>query len=67
MSPRPLRTERDAERLVAWVREAAEELENAHEVLDNAGVARSLPGSPVECTLAARIALALEPAPAVPA
>lgn len=54
---------KDAERLIAYVREAADELEKAHQVLDHAGVPRSIPGrEPVECTLAARIAVALEQA-----
>lgn len=48
----------DAEKLVAWLREGADELEKAHAVLDDEGVPRSLPGSDVECTLAARIAFA---------
>jgi hypothetical protein len=48
---------RDAEKLVAWLREAADELEKAHRILDAEDVPRSLPDSDAECTLAARIAL----------
>lgn len=48
---------RDGDTLVAWVREAADEIEKAHAFLDDCGVPRSLPGTEVECTLAARIAL----------
>ena len=49
---------KDGDVLVAWLREAANELEKAHAVLDFLKVPRSLkPGSDVECTLAARIAL----------
>lgn len=51
-------TERDGDTLVAWLREAADELEKAHAILDHYGVPRSVPGTePAECTLAARIAL----------
>lgn len=51
---------RDGDKLIAWLREGADELEHAHRILDEAGVPRSLPGvEDVECTLAARIALAL--------
>jgi hypothetical protein len=50
----------DAETLVEWLREGAAELEKAHRVLDDHDVPRSLPESNVECTLAARIALALD-------
>jgi hypothetical protein len=52
---------RDGDVFIAWVREAADELEKAHAILDEAGAPRSIPGSDTECTLAARIALALEP------
>ena len=52
---------RDGDKLVAWLREGADELEKAHRTLDNYGVPRSRPGSDCECTLAARISLALEP------
>jgi hypothetical protein len=49
---------RDGDKLVAWLREAADELEKAHAFLDHLGVPRSIPGNePVECTLAARISL----------
>lgn len=49
----------DGDRMVAWVREAADELEKAHAFLDAHGVPRALnPDDAVECTLAARIALA---------
>jgi hypothetical protein len=51
---------RDGDKLIAWLREGADELEKAHAVLDLADVPRSLPGSDVECTLAARIALAVD-------
>jgi hypothetical protein len=52
---------RDGDKLTAWLREAADEIDKAHAILDEAGMPRRLPGSDVECTLAARIALALEP------
>jgi len=48
----------DAERLVAWIREGADELEKAHAILDGAGIPRSTSAA-AECTLAARIALLL--------
>jgi hypothetical protein len=47
----------DAEKLVAWLREAADELEKAHAFLDALGVPRQMPGTDVDCTLAARIGL----------
>jgi hypothetical protein len=47
----------DAEKLIAWIREAANELEKAHRILDEMAVPRRIPGSDVECTLAARIVL----------
>lgn len=47
----------DGDKLAAWLREGADEIDKAHAVLDVAGVPRSIPGSDVECTLAARIAL----------
>jgi hypothetical protein len=54
------RTMGDAEQLIAYVREAANELEKAHEYLDMVGVPRSVPGNePVECTLIVRISLLL--------
>ena len=57
---------RDAEKLVAWVREAADELEKAHAFLDAHDVPRSVPGhEPTECTLAARIAVALDKEPPI--
>lgn len=52
---------KDAEKLVAWLREGADELEKAHLILDDAGVPRKLvgndPNDPTECTLAARISM----------
>ncbi len=48
----------DGDKLVAWLREGADELEKAHRLLDAYSVPRCLPGTEVECTLAARIALA---------
>lgn len=48
---------RDGETLVAWLREGADELEKAHRLLDDLLIPRSLPGTKVECTLTARIAL----------
>ena len=48
---------RDGDKLSAWLREAARELDTAHATLDNLGVPRSIPGSVVECSLAARITL----------
>lgn len=45
----------DAEKLIAWLREGAYELQNAHRVLDDAGVPRR--NAEAEYTLAARIAL----------
>jgi hypothetical protein len=48
---------RDAEKLIAWLREAADELEKAHAYLDAINAPRRVPGSDVDCTLAARIAL----------
>jgi hypothetical protein len=50
---------RDGDKITAWLREAADELDKAHAILDAHDVPRSLPGTGVECTLAARIALAL--------
>lgn len=44
----------DADKLIAWLREAAFELENAHRVLDGEDVPRR---GEVPYTLAARIAL----------
>lgn len=51
----------DAERLVGWLREGADEIENAHALLDAYGVPRFVPGREptVPCTLAARIAQVL--------
>jgi hypothetical protein len=51
----------DAERLVAWVREAADELEKAHGLLDEAGVPRCREEG-VAMTLAARIYTLIEAA-----
>lgn len=46
----------DAEKLVAWLREGANELELAHALLDEYGVPRGRPKSEgIEMTLAARI------------
>lgn len=52
-------SKRDGDVLVAWVREAADELEKAHGILDAYSVPRAIGGDGVQCTLAARIALAL--------
>lgn len=50
----------DAEKLVSWLREGADELEKAHALLDAEGVPRTLiEGDPTEMTLAARIAYAM--------
>lgn len=56
---------RDGDKLTAWLREGADEIDKAHAYLDAVGVPRAL--SPehggdgtTECTLAARIALALD-------
>jgi hypothetical protein len=54
----------DGDKMSAWLREAADELDKAHAILDAYGVPRSLPRSlggdgETECTLAARIAVAL--------
>ena len=54
----------DGDKLVAWLREAADELENAHALLDAYKTPRKLPAGlggdgTTECTLAARISLAL--------
>ena len=46
----------DAAKLVAWLREAADELEKAHRYLDDIDVPRRLLSSEVELTLVARIA-----------
>jgi|tagenome__1003787_1003787.scaffolds.fasta_scaffold17621658_2 hypothetical protein len=47
--------------MTAWLREAANELDTAHTVLDTYGVPRRIDhdGRNAECTLAARITLAL--------
>jgi hypothetical protein len=50
----------DAETLVAWLREAADELEKAHAYLDATGAPRRVPGSVNECTLVARVSLLLD-------
>jgi hypothetical protein len=50
----------DAEKLVAWVREAADELEKAHAILDEVGVPRVREESGNEMTLAARIYTLIE-------
>jgi len=49
----------DAEKLIAWIREAANELEKAHALLDEAGVPRSREEG-VDMTLAARIYTLIE-------
>lgn len=51
---------RDGDTLTAWLREAADEIDKAHAILDALGTPRSLPGSDVECSLAARVALLAE-------
>lgn len=51
----------DAEKIPAWLREGATEIEGAHAVLDGAGVPRDNNGTPL--TLAARIAVALQKRP----
>jgi hypothetical protein len=50
----------DAERLVAWLREAADELEKAHRILDEADVPRVREESGNPMTLAARIYTLME-------
>lgn len=50
----------DAELLIAWVREAADELEKAHAYLDALDVPRGFPDSDADCTLAARISILAE-------
>lgn len=57
---RPNLRHHDKDKLIAWLREGADELENAHRTLDRYEVPLSVEGTSVECTLAARIALALE-------
>lgn len=60
LPPAPQPEPRDGDKLVAWLHEGANELAHAHQILDEANVPRALPGSEdVECTLAARISLAL--------
>lgn len=51
-----MKPERDGDKLGAWLRA---DLENAHRVLDGWKVPRRLPDSRIECTLAARIEMAL--------
>lgn len=51
---------RDGDKMASWLREAADELDKAHGLLDALNVPRGLPGSDVECTLAARIGMAHE-------
>ena len=51
----------DGDKMAAWLREAADELDKAHAYLDANEVPRSLSGDGVECTLAARIAMAMDP------
>lgn len=50
----------DAEKLITWLREAADELEKAHAYLDHLGVPRGMDDDGIDCTLAARIALLVE-------
>jgi hypothetical protein len=54
------RATRDAEQLVAWLREAANELEKAHAILDEAGVPRVRAETGNAMTLAARIHTLIE-------
>lgn len=49
-------TDLSADRLTAWMREAADEIEGAHAFLDAEDVPRINPGTDNEFTLAARIA-----------
>lgn len=51
-----IRPGQDAEKMIAWLREAADELEKAHKLLDDCGVPRVLRDE-VPMTLAARIAV----------
>lgn len=51
---------KDAEKLVAWLREAATELEKAHRVLDDENVPREAANG-VTYSLAARIVVLAEP------
>lgn len=52
----------DADELIAWVREAADELERAHRILDDAGAYRNAEDG-IPLTLALRIAVALDTIP----
>jgi len=58
--------EDDAAMIVAYLREAADELEKAHLILDSAGYPRQNPESGVPFTLAARIHFALTNDPTGP-
>ena len=51
-----------AEALITCLRQAADELERAHGLLDDCAVIRSAPGDDAECTLTRRIGLALKDA-----
>lgn len=55
---------RDGDKLAAWLREAADEIDKAHAILDAHDIPRGLPRNlggdgKTECTLAARIAMAI--------
>lgn len=50
---------RDSDKLSAWLREAADEIDAAHVLLDAHRVERTVSEDGTECTLAARIAVAL--------
>ena len=50
----------DSDKLTAWMREAADEIDKAHVILDNYEVPRSLTNDGVEMTLAARINYVIE-------
>lgn len=56
----------DAEKLIAWVREAAYELENAHRVLDDEGIPREEFRSRAALTLAGRIHVLTQERPSCP-
>lgn len=45
----------DSDKLTAWMREAADEIDKAHLILDSHDVPRSLTNDEVEMTLAARV------------
>lgn len=58
--PNPPRGPHQADQLTAWLREAADEIDNAHRVLDGCGIPRTNPASGNELTLAARIAYTID-------